>query len=108
MPAPVSSFLPTIPPRWRQRSARCVARHRLYARTWAKEGGNISSRILPREGLSPNTRRYCSAMDYKSLYYPESRFGGFTGVDGTLAFYIRVNSLIDSSSVVLDVGCGRG
>jgi SAM-dependent methyltransferase len=43
-----------------------------------------------------------------ALYYPESRFGGFTGVDGTIAFYIRVQSLVESSSVVLDVGCGRG
>lgn len=47
-------------------------------------------------------------MDYKSIYYPESKFGGFTDVDGTIAFYIRVNSLISPSSVVLDVGCGRG
>src|SRR2546423_1736779 len=47
-------------------------------------------------------------MSYQNIYYPESRFGGFTSVDGTIAFFIRVNSLIKSSSVVLDVGCGRG
>jgi SAM-dependent methyltransferase len=47
-------------------------------------------------------------MDYQNLYYPESRFGGFTGVDGTVAFYTRAQALVDSSSVVLDVGCGRG
>jgi ubiquinone/menaquinone biosynthesis C-methylase UbiE len=47
-------------------------------------------------------------VDYKSAYYPESEFGGFTDVDGTIAFYLRVNSLIDPSSVVLDIGCGRG
>ncbi|MDY6795776.1 MAG: class I SAM-dependent methyltransferase [Actinomycetota bacterium] len=41
-------------------------------------------------------------------FYPESRFGGFTDIDGTIAFYLRVNSLIDTSSVLLDVGCGRG
>ncbi len=46
--------------------------------------------------------------DYKSIYYPESRFGGFTDIDGSILFYTRVNSLIDSSSVLLDVGCGRG
>lgn len=46
--------------------------------------------------------------DYKSIYYPESKFGGFTDIDGTIAFYIRVNSFINSSSIVLDVGCGRG
>jgi SAM-dependent methyltransferase len=47
-------------------------------------------------------------MKYKSLYYPESRFGGFSNVDGTVAFYTRVNALLRPSSVVLDVGCGRG
>jgi SAM-dependent methyltransferase len=48
-------------------------------------------------------------VDYKSLYYPESNFGGFTDVDGTIAFYLRVNSLISrSASVILDIGCGRG
>ena len=46
--------------------------------------------------------------DYMGRYYPESRFGGFTRVDGTIAFYVRVNSLIEPSAVVLDVGCGRG
>ncbi len=50
----------------------------------------------------------CSQKDYMGLYYPESRFGGFTGVDSTIAFYTRVQSLVNPSSVVLDVGCGRG
>jgi SAM-dependent methyltransferase len=47
-------------------------------------------------------------MDYQGIYYPESRFGGFTDVDGTIAFYTRVEALLRPSSVVLDVGCGRG
>lgn len=47
-------------------------------------------------------------MDYKNIYYPESAFGGFTDIDGTIAFYLRVNSLITSPSLVCDVGCGRG
>lgn len=47
-------------------------------------------------------------MDYKNIYYPESRFGGFTDVDGTIAFYTRVNALVKSDSTVLDIGCGRG
>jgi SAM-dependent methyltransferase len=46
--------------------------------------------------------------DYMSRYYPESRFGGFTDVDGTVAFYTRVHALLEPSFVVLDVGCGRG
>lgn len=47
-------------------------------------------------------------MNSKERFYPEARFGGFTDIDGTVAFFNRVNSLIDYSSVVLDVGCGRG
>ncbi len=40
--------------------------------------------------------------------YPETAFGGFTDVDGTVAFYTRVNGLLQPSSTVLDIGCGRG
>ncbi len=47
-------------------------------------------------------------MSYKERFYPEARFGGFTDIDGTIAFFNRVNSLLDPSFVVLDVGCGRG
>lgn len=41
-------------------------------------------------------------------WYPEKRFGGFTHVDGTVAFYERVNGMLQPQSVVLDLGCGRG
>lgn len=41
-------------------------------------------------------------------FYPESQFGGFTGVDGTVAFYTRVQSLVHPGAVVVDFGCGRG
>jgi SAM-dependent methyltransferase len=47
-------------------------------------------------------------MNYKQIFYPESKFGGLTDIDGTMAFYTRVNALIESHFVVLDVGCGRG
>jgi len=47
-------------------------------------------------------------MSYLNLYYPESRFGGFTDVDGTITFYNHVHSFITPESIVLDVGCGRG
>jgi len=47
-------------------------------------------------------------MSYKNDFYPESKFGGFSNIDGTIAFYSRVNALLASSSNVLDVGCGRG
>lgn len=47
-------------------------------------------------------------MGNKEKFYPESQFGGFTDVDGTITFFNRVNSLLQPSFVVLDVGCGRG
>lgn len=47
-------------------------------------------------------------MRYKELFYPEARFGGFSDIDGTIAFFNRVNSLLQPSFTVLDVGCGRG
>jgi len=46
--------------------------------------------------------------DYQLIYYPESTFGGFSDIDGSIAFYMRVNALLSPSSIVLDVGCGRG
>lgn len=45
---------------------------------------------------------------HQNIYYPESKFGGFTYLDGTIAFYSRVNALLTPTLVVLDVGCGRG
>lgn len=42
------------------------------------------------------------------MFYPETSFGGFTRVDGTIAFYLRANALLTPESTVLDVGCGRG
>lgn len=47
-------------------------------------------------------------MDFKPVFYPESKFGGFTHVDGTLAFYNRVNALLCPGNILLDYGCGRG
>lgn len=47
-------------------------------------------------------------MRYLELLYPESRFGGFSDIDGTVAFYSRVNSLLNAASTALDIGCGRG
>lgn len=47
-------------------------------------------------------------MSLKERLYPESKFGGFTDIDGTVVFFNRVNALLASDDVVLDVGCGRG
>jgi SAM-dependent methyltransferase len=42
------------------------------------------------------------------FFYPESKFGGFTSIDGTIAFYTRVQALAGADAVVIDIGCGRG
>lgn len=49
-----------------------------------------------------------SASATPELFYPEMRFGGYSRVDGTVAFFTRVNAVSSADSVVLDVGCGRG
>lgn len=41
-------------------------------------------------------------------WYPEVAIGGMTHVDATVAFYVQVQSVLEPSFVVLDVGCGRG
>jgi SAM-dependent methyltransferase len=46
--------------------------------------------------------------DLKNSYYPESRFGGFSDVDGTILFYTRLNAMIEPGFTILDYGCGRG
>ena len=43
--------------------------------------------------------------------YPEIAAGGFSRVDGTIAFYVRVGALLGEmgqAAVVLDLGAGRG
>jgi SAM-dependent methyltransferase len=45
---------------------------------------------------------------YFSRFYPESRFGDFSDVDGTIRFYCRVRALLEPHFSVLDIGCGRG
>ncbi len=47
-------------------------------------------------------------MGLKERFYPESDFGGFSDVDGTIAFYSRVNALLRDDFIVADIGCGRG
>jgi len=46
--------------------------------------------------------------DCKALFYPESRFGGFTDIDANIIFFTRAQALLTRDSVVLDIGCGRG
>lgn len=40
--------------------------------------------------------------------YPEIAFGGFSEMDSMVSFYIRVNALVGPSTVLADIGCGRG
>jgi len=47
-------------------------------------------------------------MRHTQEFYPESRFGGYTDIDGTVAFYTRVSALLQPESSVVDFGCGRG
>jgi len=45
---------------------------------------------------------------YYSQFYPESRFGDFSDVSGTIRFYTRVRALLEPHFSVLEIGCGRG
>jgi SAM-dependent methyltransferase len=47
-------------------------------------------------------------IDVTALFYPEVGAGGFSRVDGTVAFYQRVNALLDPGMTVVDLGAGRG
>jgi SAM-dependent methyltransferase len=41
-------------------------------------------------------------------FYPESNVGGFSHVDGMVAFFIQIASILRPTDVVLDFGAGRG
>jgi SAM-dependent methyltransferase len=43
-----------------------------------------------------------------AVFYPETVAGGFTRIDGSIAFYTRINALLEPSMVALDLGAGRG
>ena len=53
-------------------------------------------------------RSALATSDISTALFPEKRAGGFTRLDGTMAFYTRVNALLRPDSVVLDYGAGRG
>lgn len=48
------------------------------------------------------------SSDFQARLYPGAREFGFTAVDGTLPFLLRVHSLIGAGQTVLDYGAGRG
>ena len=41
-------------------------------------------------------------------FHREAKFGGFTDIDGTVTFYLRVQELLTEEAIAVDVGCGRG
>jgi SAM-dependent methyltransferase len=53
----------------------------------------------------PSQRR---EQDLLRSCYPETEFGGYTNIDGSICFYLCVNALLRPTDTVLDIGCGRG
>lgn len=47
-------------------------------------------------------------MKAQTYFFPETRVGGYSRVDGTVEFYGRVNALLRKEMVVLNFGAGRG
>ena len=47
-------------------------------------------------------------MNIVDRCYPERSFGGYTRVDGTVAFYGRILQMLSPGMTVLNLGCGRG
>jgi SAM-dependent methyltransferase len=46
--------------------------------------------------------------EFYASAYPEIGAGGFTRLDGTVQFFVRVNALLRQDMTVLDFGAGRG
>jgi SAM-dependent methyltransferase len=44
----------------------------------------------------------------RETFHPEIAFGGFSDVDRRVAFFTRVQALLQPAFVVVDAGCGRG
>lgn len=65
---------------------------------------------IPRKSDPSRARRHVLGGDSSPTpkLYPEFAVGGFTRVDGTIAFYTRVNALLTPSTRALDFGAGRG
>jgi SAM-dependent methyltransferase len=72
-----------------------------------------SAESVPGKTLrSLNRRRpYTDGMDNAELvrrFYPEANVGAFSHVDGTVAFFTQIASVLRPTDVVLDFGAGRG
>ncbi len=49
-----------------------------------------------------------TGVSLKQEFYPETKIGGFTDVDGTLIFYSHIAALLKTDFSVLEFGAGRG
>jgi SAM-dependent methyltransferase len=49
-----------------------------------------------------------NGKDLVRRFYPEAGVGGFSHVDGTVAFFTQIASILRKTDVVLDFGAGRG
>jgi SAM-dependent methyltransferase len=49
-----------------------------------------------------------SPQDLQREFFPEVAAGGFSRVDGTIDFYVRVAALLRADMTVVDLGAGRG
>jgi SAM-dependent methyltransferase len=56
--------------------------------------------------MSDHERAFSSPIEHR--IYPECQAGLYSHKDCTVAFYSRIRSLIDESTVLLNVGAGRG
>ena len=66
-------------------------------------------RAAGRRGTVESTSSTASAKpNVHCRFFPEVGAGGFSRLDGTVAFYTRVNALLRPEMTVLDFGAGRG
>lgn len=43
-----------------------------------------------------------------AIHFPETKAGGFSRVDGTMQFFLRVQALLEPDQAILEFGAGRG
>jgi len=73
-----------------------------------------ASAIDPKSGLLVTFQLDGMGLTVSNIDHLRNRFftevgaGGFTRVDGTVAFYTRVNALVTPEMTIVDLGAGRG
>lgn len=55
-----------------------------------------------------SVRAQSGNRQYLERFYPESRVGGFSFSDASVAFFSQINAVLRSTDTVLDFGAGRG